>query len=609
MSSQQEEHHVQEGPLHLRSAEQQPHRKFGQHSKETSKTQKKSVENVVEAFLDEHPGFLDDYVRRKVSRKLLEQWLFLPFHKEGLLADRTSNPAGFQHCFISDSNLLKTGVNLSCVRGQPEAQRQRSRSFTPLRKLTNATTFEDGGLATPILATTSDGQPSFLRTCLHEGRGTEQQVTHEHITNRKDLLLALLPGLMQANDVPTFAKLLMKSANLLMGQSAQMEVVILNSPNAFDGTTYSMNSNGVISKEIGVIGDPLMISALTSSQLLNVDHFKDETTESKNALLGPLCRMEGGETLGGLQLRDRPNPFSSEDAHLFSRLLDFASICLTHLLTQLETRLELARSEVFLELARTVFSEPTRLESTMLTILTNFLSIIDCERCQVSLSDRHQPLVFKRVFDLHRNDLVKKDLDAPFEDRLPLRSDLIGLVAQSGQNINLHGQELGQDDLRSFLCLPIRDPDGQVVGVISLANKDVQRDCFHFTKNDERFVEAFSVFCAMAIRNAVDYEKAVLSEAKMQVAFEVMNYQAAAKSEDATQLAALPVPASSSIKIDCFHFSYLTMDDNATLTVSSFLRASNGSAKSHNCVVHSNTICKLYSRFAPFFVGHHSNFH
>jgi hypothetical protein len=40
---------------------------------------KRSVDAVVEAYLDEHPAFLDDYVKRKVSRRQLEQWLFLPF--------------------------------------------------------------------------------------------------------------------------------------------------------------------------------------------------------------------------------------------------------------------------------------------------------------------------------------------------------------------------------------------------------------------------------------------------------------------------------------------------------------------------------------------------
>ena len=50
-------------------------------------------------------------------------------------------------------------------------------------------------------------------------------------------------------------------------------------------------------------------------------------------------------------------------------------------------------------------------------------------------------------------------------------------------------------------------------------------------------MEAFSLFCGMAIRNAAQYEKAVVSEAKLQVAFEVMNYQAAASGVEANRLA------------------------------------------------------------------------
>ena len=581
----------------------------------TKKIPKKSVDSIVEAFLDENTEFLDDYVRRKVSRRQLEQWLFLPFAKEerwtswlkttfttGNKSTTTAgnpNPNPRQqriHC-ISDSNLLKTGGLFSCVRGrQASEQRQRSRSFTPLRKL-SATTFEAGGLATPILATTLDGQPSFLRTSpaaaaavLEKANNLNQEKElnlgqQQHsISNRQDLLLSIVPNtIMQANDVPTFAKALMKSANLILGQAALVEFVLLSQPNRlFNGTVYSMtsSSSNIVSQQTrGELKNSLMTSALTSSQLLNVKDKFDENKQSylNNALVGPLFKSETGETIGGLQLSDKANAgFTPEDVQLFQTILSLASACLSTLLSQMELRLELSRSEVFLELARTVFSEPTLgLESTMLTILTNFLSLIDCERCQVSLSDRTQPQVFKRVFDLHRNDLVaaKEILEAPYEDRLPMRSDLTGMVVQSGQKINLHGQELKSmtsDDedclLRSFLCLPIRDPDANIVGVISLANKDVE-DCLHFTSNDERFVEAFAVFCGMSIRNAADYEKAVLSEAKMQVAFEVMNYQVSANTEEATHhLAALPVPAAAALQIDSFHFSYLSLDDNATLT-------------------------------------------
>ena len=151
-----------------------------------------------------------------------------------------------------------------------------------------------------------------------------------------------------------------------------------------------------------------------------------------------------------------------------------------------------------------------------------------------------------------------------------------------GKKVNLKKDQLQTSSdnatgIHSFLCSPIHDPEGRVVGVISLANKEASGQVSvsssdieavnHFTNNDERFVEAFAIFCGMAIRNAADYEKAVVSEAKLQVAFEVMNYQATSSSDEMTGLISNPVPAASSINIDSFEFSYLNMDDNATLTV------------------------------------------
>ena len=74
-----------------------------------------------------------------------------------------------------------------------------------------------------------------------------------------------------------------------------------------------------------------------------------------NALLGPLYTPEGNETIGCLQLYDKVGGFSVEDESIFAHLLSLASIGFCNLMLQQEMRLELARSEVFLELARTVF--------------------------------------------------------------------------------------------------------------------------------------------------------------------------------------------------------------------------------------------------------------
>lgn len=66
------------------------------------------------------------------------------------------------------------------------------------------------------------------------------------------------------------------------------------------------------------------------------------------------------------------------------------------------------------------------------------------------------------------------------------------------------------------MCLPIHNSDEKhrVLGVISLINKENESN---FSENDERFAEAFALFCGMAIRNAADFERTILSEAKLQV--------------------------------------------------------------------------------------------
>lgn len=566
----------------------------------------RSVDSVVEAYLDENADFLDDYVRRKVNLGQLERWLFVgPGHQNAKLG----------------STGVTTGGLLSCVHGQPgqqqplqqPRQRQRSRSFTPLRKL-SASTFEEGGLATPILATTSDGQPSFLRTqATHDENAQKQlvtkphiiltnsvQTTHSGIADRKDLLLKLLPDILASHDLQNLARTLTESVKLLMGGVDRASLLVLTSPNAFEGHSYTLHSSGQLKVHKVCSVDRLATGALTACQVLNVADLGDDLKlppdhyRVDNALVGPLVDRNGC-TIGCVQLYNKTQVttrrcssdnnktlFHIEDEILFKQLLSVASKTLATVLAHQEMRLELARSEVFLELARTVFREPSRLEPTMLTILTNFLSLIDCERCQILLSDQHKPTVFKRVFDLERNDLVLNnggdDLEAPFEGRFPINAAITGEVARTGKRINLkdatkdHRFDRGMNadaqlQHRSFLCMPIRDPDDHVLGVISLINKEISEQCdLGFTSNDERFVEAFAVFCGMAIRNAADYEKAVVSEAKLQVAFEVMNFQATSTEEEATALASLPILAAATYSVDSLDFNYLNMDDSATLT-------------------------------------------
>ena len=95
------------------------------------------------------------------------------------------------------------------------------------------------------------------------------------------------------------------------------------------------------------------------------------------------------------------------------------------------------------------------------------------------------------------------------EIRLPVGTGISGHVAKTGKTINL--KDAWKDkrffsgfDLRTgfqtktMLCMPMRDRKGKIIGVFQILNKHDGA----FTKEDENFLDAFSVHAALAIENA-----------------------------------------------------------------------------------------------------------
>ena len=65
-----------------------------------------------------------------------------------------------------------------------------------------------------------------------------------------------------------------------------------------------------------------------------------------------------------------------------------------------------------------------------------------------------------------------------------------------------------------FTNLPsLRDGDQNIIGVVTLVNKKTGI----FTANDESFVEAFGIFCGLALANVSNYEQLRAAEARKQV--------------------------------------------------------------------------------------------
>ena len=535
----------------------------------------------VETFLDDNSCFLDEYVSRKASRSQLEKWLF-------------RNVTGKNHNFLANSanqQQQQEKIRRTC--------RQRSRSFTPLRKL-SASKFEESGLSTPILVTDVDGQPSFLRRSsaarpLHSptfdqktnnnnnGHGVTSTRVREAAAGGKQSIFDVLEDVFREKEVSGVITQLGRGIKSLL--SAE-HFCLLITDHAFSGNLHTLDAADNYHKEKAT-ADRIMTGVITSRQTFNVPHPDSTAIPEGNSasLVAPVVvPHRGGKVMGVARIArlstSSKKAFSNEDENIFNLILRFAAICLTNALERREMRLELTRSEVFLELAHAVFAEPSRIEPTIRTILSNFLTMIVCERCQILLTDPNDPRIFKRVFQMQRGDLNEEaeDEEIVLEGRFPILAVISGDVAVAGRKVNIADVQADErfdafidsaddpDGLthRSLLCLPIRDsPDtNRVLGVISLINKDDGGGVF--TENDERFAEAFSLFCGMAIRNAAEFEVTVLSEAKLQVAFETMNYQASSSCEEAAKLAVKPVPSAATLGVDSLSFSYLGLSDDET---------------------------------------------
>ena len=67
---------------------------------------------------------------------------------------------------------------------------------------------------------------------------------------------------------------------------------------------------------------------------------------------------------------------------------------------------------------------------------------------------------------------------------------------------------------KSMMCSPIKDSDGDVIGVSQVINKNNDG---YFSKNDETVFEKYLQFCGIGLRNAQIYERSQLEVKRNQV--------------------------------------------------------------------------------------------
>ncbi|XP_049817305.1 dual 3',5'-cyclic-AMP and -GMP phosphodiesterase 11 isoform X2 [Aethina tumida] len=117
-------------------------------------------------------------------------------------------------------------------------------------------------------------------------------------------------------------------------------------------------------------------------------------------------------------------------------------------------------------------------------------------------------------------EMEKKD-----EIRIPWGTGIVGYVAESGEAVNI--PDAYQDNrfnhdidtltgyrTKTLLCMPIKDTNGDVIGVAQVINKVGDQP---FTKQDEEIFSSYLQFCGIGLKNAQLYEKSQLEVKRNQV--------------------------------------------------------------------------------------------
>nr|CAD7573820.1 unnamed protein product [Timema californicum] len=418
----------------------------------------------MEAWLDEHQDFVQDYFLRKATRQVVDMWLVSHATPS---CQEVPSPC---HPNFPSAPICTTSA----------ASRGGSGATTPVRKI-SAHEFERGGLLKPIV-NTIDGTPTFLSVVPagsevpqlgHSGGGprTHRRSRHElRQLDEKELIFELVKDICNELDVRSLCHKILQNVSVLLnadrgslflvqGERVQSQKDPGSSPGGYRSRCLVSKLFDVCSRstlremekkdEIRIPwGTGIVGYVAESGEPVNIpDAYKDDrfnhdidvlTGYKTRTLLCMPIKDCSGDVIGVAQVINKQNDscFTVNDEKVFNSYLQFCGIGLRNAQLYEKSQLEVKRNQVLLDLARMIFEEQSTIEHMVLRILTHTQSLIQCQRVQVLLVHRASKGSFSRVFDFEANDLNGDDTDSrtsPFESRFPINIGITGYVATTGE--------------------------------------------------------------------------------------------------------------------------------------------------------------------------------
>jgi len=222
-----------------------------------------------------------------------------------------------------------------------------------------------------------------------------------------------------------------------------------------------------------------------------------------------------GEVQGVLELLNkRTGTFTQGDEEVLSLLASQVGVALANAQIYDGLRTNLDRLSRLMRIGAAISSE-LDLDALLRTISETTSHLLQAERSTVFLVDRAKNELWSRV---------AQGLDQE-EIRIPLTTGIAGMVASTGTPVRIsdaHTDPRFNPEVdkrtgyqtRTILCAPMRNPQGQVIGVFQVLNKRGGE----FSALDEQLLASLSSQAAVAVSNAQLYDELQRAYTQLQTA-------------------------------------------------------------------------------------------
>ncbi|XP_060848793.1 dual 3',5'-cyclic-AMP and -GMP phosphodiesterase 11-like isoform X1 [Rhopalosiphum padi] len=522
----------------------------------------------IEAWLDEHRDFAYDYFLRKATRNIVDAWLVSHASASSCGATGAGGCGSGGGSSGGNATMTPTGIERQQSIGTSGCSGGgggNSGTTTPVRKI-SAHEFERGGLKPMV--TTVDGTPTFLASYEHPDETTTAPVArrrsrHElRQLDEKQLIFELVKDICNELDVRSLCHKILQNVSTLLNadrgslflvqggglsacqhdhhhrpakrvcsprrphasitvgclskddHSASTTATATSTTSAASSTISAVTASTAASTAAAAEEPPRTTTAVLHSQQNHLHHIPQNSSHH------PHHHHHHHHHHNNNNNNNNNNNYSYRNLHRHSSSSSSSSAC--------NERVPIASCDApapqpavpVEEAAVGGLTVGSPIGSTNVGSLQTSMNAAAPHHFQGCQSK----CLVSKLFDVCSRSTLQ-EMEKKKEIHIPWGTGIVGYVAESGDPVNIpdayKDTRFNHDiDARtgykthSLLCMPIKDFNGEVMGVAQVINK---KNAPCFTQNDEKVFADYLQFCGIGLRNAQLYEKSQLEVKRNQV--------------------------------------------------------------------------------------------